>query len=114
MGASISVGFDVTTNTYLGGASCPTTKALTSLYKAANGAGFPSSTTWASKANWMVRRDPCDADATWYGITCELQTVASGGDGVTKGVVALDFNGNTVSGQLPTQLGQVSVRSKGA
>ena len=32
MGAGMGSGYDVTTNTFLGAASCPTTKALTSLY----------------------------------------------------------------------------------
>ena len=96
--SSVTGGWDILTDTFVGPTPCPAVSALVALYEGTGG----SSGGWSSDANWMGNdvtgdsKDPCDN--AWYGVTC-----SSSGE-----VTALDAVSNGLAGTLPTQLGDLT------
>ena len=98
--SSVTGGWDITTDTFVGPTPCPAVSALVALYEGTGG----SSDGWTVDTNWMGdpagKGDPCTT--SWYGVTC-----SSAGE-----VTRLFLDSNNVSRSLPTELGMLTALTK--
>ena len=97
--SSVTGGWDITTDTFVGPTPCPAVSALVALYEGTAGSA------WTAKNGWMGSSsgsgDPCTSG--WYGVSCS--STASGE------VTQLLLQSNGLSGSLPTQIGLVTTLS---
>ena len=88
--SSVTGGWDITTDTFVGPTPCPAVSALVALYEGTAGSA------WTAKNGWMGSSsgpgDPCTTG--WYGLSCS----SSAGS-----VVGLDAASNGLSGTLPSR-----------
>ena len=88
--SSVTGGWDITTDTFVGPTPCPAVSALVALYEGTGG-----SSSWTANANWMGDPagpgDPCTS--SWYGFECSAAATPTGVPTLEPYVIASTISG---------------------